>query len=299
MSLHRIDIDTVKSPNKTFNNYGGNNFWPAPEGGIFGFNYEGNTWRVQSAINSEPFIMINKSQKSAIAHKQTMLINRKGTQIKVNMHRTFSIAPVTELFNQITPVCSFAYTVEDCVDVLNQLDSEDGLLGCWTLEQFNAGKTTIAFVLVEDVYNAVNFDFYEHPNERLDYGSRGLIYRTDGIKAGQIGIKTAANASCIGFCDTASRIICIREIVVPSQGTYLNFADNDQPKGPYSAADNYSIFNGGPTQNFFELETVGAAEIDHGIVKGSKLVTKTSFAIFSSEQEVKQFIENLIGIEIK
>lgn len=26
--LHRLDIDNVKNPNKPFNNYGGNNYWP-------------------------------------------------------------------------------------------------------------------------------------------------------------------------------------------------------------------------------------------------------------------------------
>ncbi len=53
--LHRLDLENVREPNRPFNNFGGNNFWPAPEGGQFGFNYEGDTWRVQAAINNQPF----------------------------------------------------------------------------------------------------------------------------------------------------------------------------------------------------------------------------------------------------
>ena len=42
--VHRLDMDAVRNPGEAFNNYGGNNFWPAPEGGVFGFNYHGDTW---------------------------------------------------------------------------------------------------------------------------------------------------------------------------------------------------------------------------------------------------------------
>ncbi|MCG2658751.1 MAG: hypothetical protein L6437_00705, partial [Kiritimatiellae bacterium] len=62
-SLHRIDLDTVPPspkglrwascrPDQPFANFGGGNFWPAPEGGKFGFNYRLNEWYVQPCINA-------------------------------------------------------------------------------------------------------------------------------------------------------------------------------------------------------------------------------------------------------
>ena len=46
LSVHRIDLDTVLNPNESFNNFGGGNFWPAPEGGKFGWNYKGGEWSI-------------------------------------------------------------------------------------------------------------------------------------------------------------------------------------------------------------------------------------------------------------
>ena len=54
-SIPRIDLAAVRQPDQPFNNFGGMNLWPAPEGGPFGFNYEGSRWYVQPAINVEPF----------------------------------------------------------------------------------------------------------------------------------------------------------------------------------------------------------------------------------------------------
>ena len=38
MSLHRLDLANIAEPCRPFNNYGGLNLWPTPEGGRFGFN---------------------------------------------------------------------------------------------------------------------------------------------------------------------------------------------------------------------------------------------------------------------
>ncbi|MHB1459215.1 MAG: hypothetical protein ACYC0V_20085, partial [Armatimonadota bacterium] len=32
-AIHRIDLECVACPDRAFNNFGGCNFWPAPEGG--------------------------------------------------------------------------------------------------------------------------------------------------------------------------------------------------------------------------------------------------------------------------
>jgi len=96
-SLHRLDMDNVKNPDKSFNNYGGNNFWPAPEGGKFGFNYDNDTWQVQTAINDEPFSLKSCLKNSAVFEKRTKLVNRKGKIIDVIMQRNFSISTLTKV----------------------------------------------------------------------------------------------------------------------------------------------------------------------------------------------------------
>jgi hypothetical protein len=81
----------------------------------------------------------------------------------------------------------------------------------------------------------------------------------------------------------------------PTQGIFFNIADNDQPAGPFSAADNYSIFNSDPDMAAFELETIGSATVENGALRGSTLVSVTTFAVFERAQELASFVNTFLG----
>lgn len=291
--LHRLDLENVRKPDKTFNNYGGNNFWPAPEGGKFGFNYRGNEWYVQPAINHEPFAIQTRTPNRAKAVKQVVLHNRFGTDLEVIMQREFGIDRVPEPIRSLEPAASIAYTVTDSLDVRNDVTTEQALIACWTLEQFDASDQTIAFAKVGNPRQAINFDFYEHPQDRIRYGRDGFFYRVDGQKKGQIGIKEAAQAEYIGFYDLENKLLCIREIISQSGGLYFNMADNEQSQGAFSAADNFSIYNSDTDAGFFELETVSGAIVKNNQLKGSQMTSRTSFARFDNSGAIEQFIQYL------
>lgn len=292
---HRFDFDAISQPTDDFNNYGGGNFWPAPEGGKFGLNYDQDTWVVQEAINRQPFEVVRDSEGRVVMQKLSQLTNRAGTSMRCKMQREFSIAPVYSGISDLGAVESCAYQTVDCFEVMDKITVDQALLASWTLEQFAAKETTTAFCQVADPKNAINFDFYEHPEERVQYKANGFTYRTDGNKAGQIGIKVAANPLLIGFFDTANHLLCIRENLNVGPGVYFNIADNDQPEGPYSAADCYSIFNSDPDMAAFELETIGSAMVIGNILIGSRLVSRTSFAVFEDNQPIQDYIEALLG----
>ncbi len=291
--LHRLDIENVRKSDRPFNNYGGNNFWPAPEGGQFGFNYRGNEWYVQPAINHEPFAIKTSTRTTAKAVKQVVLHNRFGTDLEVVMQREFGIDRVPEPIRSLEPAASIAYTVTDRLEVQNDITTEQALIACWTLEQFDASDQTIAFVKVNKPQQAINFDFYEHPQDRIRYGHNGFFYRVDGQKRGQIGIKKAAQAEYIGFYDLENKLLCIREIISQSGDLYFNMADNEQPRGPFSAADNFSIYNSDTDAGFFELETVSGAMVENHQLKGSQITSRTSFARFENSDAIEQFIQYL------
>jgi hypothetical protein len=294
LALHRLDLENVRRPNRPFNNYGGNNFWPAPEGGRFGFNYDGNTWRVQTAINDQPFVMEATSSSGARGRKETTFINRMGTVLDVVMQREFAVVSLPPLLAALRPVAEFAYTVDDRIDVRNRVSTEDALIACWTLEQFNARDTTTSFAKVERPQEAINFDFYENPGGRITYAARGFFYKTDGRMRGQIGIRRESNPDFLGFFDLQRRLLCVREIIGQPEGIYFNIADNDQPHGPFSAQDVYSIFNGDESSGFFELETVGGAQVQDAHLKGSRLISRTSFALFDDDEPIRQFVGAMI-----
>lgn len=289
MSVHRIDLENIADPSRDFNNYGGLNFWPAPEGGKFGFNYDGDAWRVQKCINNEPFQVAQVSSNSVKIEKQIALVNRFGTIMNVNMRRIVTLS-AGECGNCLS------YKVDDSFDVIDGVSVDDGLIAAWTLEQFDASSDTVSYCKVDSPQSAINFDFYDDPRDRIEYGKTGFIYRTDGNATGQIGIKESSNAACIGFYDLSKKLLCTRKNLTSENGLYFNIADNDQPDGPFSAADNYSIYNSDTSMSFFELETVGSAIVCDGRVLGAKLSSETTFEVFDSTKEMESRIHSLLQI---
>ncbi|MCX6992075.1 MAG: hypothetical protein NT011_02915 [Kiritimatiellaeota bacterium] len=295
-SLHRIDLNAVRCPDQPFANFGGGNFWPAPEGGNFGFNYRGNEWYVQPCINAAPFQVASHDDRAAVLQKQITLVNRAGIRVETRMQRAFRLVPKPPISLQRYNLEGFlSYQTADTFTVLNRVPVDAALLAGWTLEQFEGTDQTISFCAVVHPEQAINFDFYEHPGARIAYAPQGFTYKTDARRKGQIGIRQVAGARFIGFYDLSRRLVCLRENCSVAGGLYFNIADNDQPQGPFSAADNYSIFNSDADMGAFELETIGSAQVEQKWLKGSELVSLTTFAIFENERDLQGFIDEMLG----
>ena len=74
-----------------------------------------------------------------------------------------------------------------------------------------------------------------------------------------------------------SDLLILRRLVSADPGRRINFADNEQASGVFSAADAYSIFYGA-SMDFFELETLAPVRLDpNGLVSGSRMETETHF----------------------
>jgi hypothetical protein len=294
-SMHRIDLECVARPNRPFNNFGGGTFWPAPEGGMFAFNYQGNEWCVQECINKQPFEVVSRTEDGALLQKRITLVNRAGTVVETTMKREL------KLFRALPPFFkgsllrgSLTYQTVDSFEVLNPVIPKQALIAAWTLEQFEPSESTISFCPVENPRIAINFDFYDPPGDRISYFKHGFIYKTDGQRKGQIGIKKQAGAPFIAFYDVSRNLVCTRENRSVGDAHYFNMADNDQPNGPFSASDNYSIFNSDPDMQAFELELVSGARIQNGLLRGSELVSVTTFAVFKDPGEIRNFFDHYI-----
>lgn len=295
LSVHRIDLDTVANPTKPFNMFGGNTLWPAPEGGKFGFNYKGDEWYVQPAINFQPFETVSADNKTVMIRKTAVLKNRLGVEVETVMKRCVEISDPAGILTGRATAASMAYTSVDTFEVMNELTTEYALIGAWSLEQFDTSPETVSFCAVADPESAINFDYYEHPGERIRYFEKGFTFRTDGGFASQIGIKKDAGAAFIGFYDLSKRLVCIRENLTPKAGLYFNIADNEQEMGPFSASDEYSIFNSDESMKLFELETIAPAHVKKGLLTGSELTSRTTFAIFDERGDVENLVRDLLG----
>lgn len=293
---HRIDLATVKCPNQPFNNFGGMNLWPAPEGGPFGFNYEGHRWYVQPAINVEPFAARERTPKSVRLEKKAALLNRKGTRVEVAMTRRVGFSSHAVCLEGCPLAASVAVEARDEFAVTNRVAPDEALLAAWNLEQFTATGETVSFVRVANPRESINWDFYEpHPRELVSWRPRGFTFQTDGRQKGQIGIRKSARPDAIGFYDLARRWVCLKENLTPTDGTFFNIADNDQPGGPRSAEDTYSIFNSDADMAAFELETIGPLHVEGGRLARAPLVSRTSYAIFENADAIRRFLESYLG----
>jgi hypothetical protein len=92
----------------------------------------------------------------------------------------------------------------------------------------------------------------------------------------QIGISSTAEPEFIGSFDPSRGVAVLRWTPGRKDGKYINFADNDQKNGVFSAADQFSIFNGSEELDFHELETLAPMTLDaQGRVTGSELESDT------------------------
>ena len=82
-----------------------------------------------------------------------------------------------------------------------------------------------------------------------------------------------------------------------SEGTYFDIADNDQPRGPFTTEDTYSIFNGADELNFFELETIAPMAVgNNGKILGSELGSET-YCFKGSRDQIVNLIKNHLGVD--
>lgn len=295
--IHRLDVELLRNPSSTeFNNIGGNSLWPAPEGGTFAFNYPpgGGAWRVQRGIAETPARIVHRGPNKIVAEKRIDLVNRKGAMLDIMLRRTVSLPPASSSFQSFS-LAGLTYRCEDTFEPLGSYSTDDVLLAPWSLEQFPGAEGIMVFCKVADPENAVNDDFYDSPGDRIAFGDRFFTFALGGEDRHQIGVPVCLKPSFIGALDPDRSMLMLRRATA-TEGTYFNIADNDQPKGPFSAADLYSVFNGGAL-NFFELETIGAMKVKDGHLAASTLSSETTL-LKGNINQLKRYLALQEGLRL-
>ena len=273
--IHRFDEKLASRPHpEEFNNIGGNSLWPAPEGGDFAFNYlPGSGWLVQKGINSDCPGVTRSDKTSAVVEKEIVLKNRKGVSTGIRFVRDVRIKDISSVLSKYG-LEGIAYCSEDALELLEPRSPSEFMIGAWSLEQFPLHDGVIAFGRLScPAAGCVNDDFYGDASARLAYDSDIFTFKLGGADRLQIGIKKSFGPQLIGSYDKSRSLLIIRRTVL-QDGIYFNIADNDQKHGPFSAADAYSVFNGGAL-GFYELETIAPMIVENGLVKGSRLPSET------------------------
>ncbi|MCC6490025.1 MAG: hypothetical protein IT364_21235 [Candidatus Hydrogenedentes bacterium] len=261
--VHRLDAAALQNPSPAqYDNLGGNSLWPAPEGGLFAFNYppDKDEWMVQDGIAKAVPNVSQETGHRAVVEKRITLTNRKGVRMDLNYRRVVTVAEDMTLAKGYR-LDTMGYRTEDIFEPVGEYRADDVLLAPWSLEQFPGAEGIVTFGRVAEAKDALNIDFYGDPGERISWHAGHFLFRLGGTARHQIGVKVQSKPQCIGALDLRRSMLFLRKTEI-QPGVYFNIADNEQINGPYSTADLYSIFNGGEL-GFFELETIGAMrEID-------------------------------------
>jgi hypothetical protein len=294
--LHQLDLERLETPVPgEFNNLGGNSLWPAPEGGPFAFNYMpgSDEWVVQAGIADQRANITSHGDGEAEIEKQIELTNRHGTTLKLRFMRNIQVAVTTDL-DGFPDVKGITYHSTDTFEPLGSYTAGEALLAPWSLEQFPGGNGVTAFAKAKDPATAINFDFYGLPESPPVYGEDFFSIELGGTARFQIGIKVANGPEVLGALDANRNLLFLR-VTERRDGLYFNIADNDQPDGPESAADMYSVFNGGEL-DFFELETIAPMQIRDGKMTTSSLIS-TSLLMRGPVPELKRWVREHYGID--
>ena len=271
--LHRLDVPLAEHPSDSFNNLGGNSLWPAPEGGDFAFNYpsDGGPWRVQDGINAVPSHMLPDGRGMV---REITLENKKGVSASL-LHSRIITAPEYG-FGRKYGVKELVYCSCDSLELTRPLPAAEFLMSAWSLEQFDLTGGAFGFGTAKPLDKAVNTDFYGDPGSKIVRAGETFAFRFGGPDRLQIGISEKAEPGVIGAYIPEKELAVVRRIVREDAGTRINFADNEQKDGVYSADDKYSIFYG-PDARFFEVESLAPVRIVNGMTTGSRMETETHF----------------------
>ena len=295
--VHRLDGAALRSPSATeYNNYGGNALWPAPEGGIFAFNYsaDSDAWVVQEGIASAVPSIERQVDDTALIQKSIHLANRKGVALHLDYVRELRVYEPTLPEGRYT-IEGMAYSTVDSFEPLGDYDAADVLLAPWSLEQFPGAEGIIAFGKLAESDPALNLDFYSDPGARIVRTDGQFTFALGGEARHQIGIPVVTGPTLLGALDPHRGFLFLRTCAA-QDGRYFNIADNDQKDGPFSAADRYSIFNGGEL-GFFELETIGAMQVEGGRLAKSSLHSETVI-LKGSVEELLRYLSEEKGITL-
>ena len=269
--LQRLDHASLKHAPDEFCNLGGNSLWPAPEGGAFAFNYpsDGGSWRVQDGINNTP-CEISPDEPSM--SKRISLENRAGVRAELLFRRILHFPAGNP--GKKYGLKSLVYSSNDSWELTSPLPPDRFLISAWSLEQFELTPNAFAFGVSE---KPLNKDFYGDPLPYQKCENGEFRFSFTAPERLQIGVPESAKAGMIGAFIPERDLLILRRLVSADPGRRINFADNEQKDGVYSASDAYSIFYGA-TMNFFELETLAPVRMNlNGLVSGSRMETETHF----------------------
>ncbi|WP_221622299.1 DUF6786 family protein [Larkinella rosea] len=304
------------------NAFGGEDrFWLGPEGGQFaiyfkpGVEFNGDNWQTPAPIDSEPFALVSKDDRSARFSKDFELTNYSGTKFSVGVEREIHLLRPEQIRMVLgadgVPMSDSLKVVGiESVNTLinkgkNPWTKEKGLLSIWILGMYNASpEATIVVPFQPGKGQAVNDSYFgKVPASRLIQKDSVAFFKADANQRGKIGVPPARAKNWLGSYDPGSQTLTLVTFTFdPKNREYVNSAWEIQ-KEPY-AGDVANSYNDGPMKpgqpqmgKFYELESSSPAAALQP--QGRLTHTHTTLHIQGDETQLDKIARHWLGVSLE
>ncbi|MGA0558906.1 DUF6786 family protein [Larkinella sp. VNQ87] len=303
------------------NAFGGEDrFWLGPEGGQFaiyfqpGAEFIGDNWQTPAPIDSEPFTLVAKDERSARFSKAFSLTNYSGTHFKMGVQREIHLLNADQVSRtlgasgvSLSPSLKIV-GVESVNTLINKgpepWTKAKGLLSIWILGMYNASpEATVVIPFQPGDGPAIKDDYFgKVPASRLVQHESVAYFRADANERGKIGVPPARAKNRLGSYDPTSRTLTLVTFTFnPADRDYVNSAWEIQ-KEPYGG-DVVNSYNDGPMKpgqpqmgRFYELESSSPAA---ALPPGGRLThTHTTLHIQGDEIQLDTIARQWLGVPL-
>ncbi len=263
-----------------FNPYGGEDrLWLSPEAGQFGFHFDPGVpfelpnARVLTAVDREPFDLLERGDREALFGKTAELVNWSGTRFQLRIRRKIALINLERIWKTLDVSDDGLQAV--AFESENELENagrepwrkETGLLGAWVLGMYPASPRSTVVIPTHPgppgsgASRAASY-FGEIQGDRLHSLPAGAFFKADGLFRSKIGVHPRYAGEWLGCWDAQESVLTlVRYSRPPGAALYADGQWKIQER-PYDG-DVVSSYNDGPPEPgansygpYFELETM-------------------------------------------
>ena len=297
-------------------------FWLGPEGGQFalffkpGSKFEFADWTTPPVIDTEPFEMVNRTDRSAEFRRNCELTNFSGTKFVMGIERTIRLLDKSEIAKTLkTDALSEGIKVvayESDNRLTNRGDKswepESGLPSIWLLGMYNPSPQTTVVIPFKPGDDAtlgqkVNDTYFgKVPEEYLKVKDDVLYFKGDGTRRGKIGIAPRRSVGIAGSYDANGKVLNI--VTYNVQDAPHGFVNSmwELQDEPYSG-DVINSYNDGspapgepPLGPFYELETSSPAA---ALAPAETMQhVQTTLHLQGTEEQLEPIAMRLLGVSL-
>jgi hypothetical protein len=306
-----------------FNAYGGEDrLWIGPEGGQYsvffapGTSFDLKHWNTPPPVDTEPFELVKRSDRSVITRKQFDVLNYSGTHFKVQIDREISLLTSEQVWADlhVAPQSGLKLVGYESRNRMTNVGTEwwskkKGLLSLWILGQFEASPEAIIVIPIRsgddhEFGKRVTSDYFgQVPADRLAVQPTAVFMKADAGFRAKLGINPLRTTGVLGSYDAGTHVLTIIQFTThPGNSDYVNSLWKIQDR-PYEG-DVANAYNDGPLANdkaglghFYELESSSPAA---PLAPGASVEhMHRTIHLVGKEQALNQVSRTMLGVNMK